>query len=190
VPALRSLGGACALALRASLATYAGSLGMGNPSRIPLPKTSMTTDSREQVRGASLAEPGSARRPQAGADAMSATTARKPAHLQRCDHRLRGAGLRPATSSRSRRHVGCDGAKASASATVRSSLARSRAPPGDLKPEQTPCRLRRRESQRICNGAIIACAEPGSARRPQAGADAMSAATARKSPALFPLPPS
>jgi hypothetical protein len=32
------------------------------------------------------------------------------AHLQRCKHRLRGAGLRPATVSRSRRCVGCDGA--------------------------------------------------------------------------------
>jgi hypothetical protein len=32
------------------------------------------------------------------------------AHLQRCKHRLRGAGRRPATVSRSRRCVGCDGA--------------------------------------------------------------------------------
>jgi len=37
-PALRSLGGVCALALRASLATYAGSRGRGNPelSHVPL----------------------------------------------------------------------------------------------------------------------------------------------------------
>ena len=33
IHALRSLGGGCALALRAALATYAGSRGMGNPSR-------------------------------------------------------------------------------------------------------------------------------------------------------------
>jgi hypothetical protein len=59
-------------------------------------------------------------------------------HQQRCKHRLRGAGLSPATSSRRR---------CRAPLTLQASPARSRAVPGDRKPEQTPCRLRRRESK-------------------------------------------
>jgi hypothetical protein len=118
-----------------------------------------------------------------------------PRRLPRCDHRLRGAGLRPATVSRSRRFVGCDGATISATCRCKHRIARSRAMPGDRKPEQTLCRLRRRDrhpasrssifrrstgSVNVRNGSISACAEPGYARRPQAGADAWSAATARQ----------
>jgi hypothetical protein len=200
------------------------------------PRASADPPAPSTSNGASIAcgEPGFARRPQAGADAVSAATARKTARLtllklppirrlrvpatvqaspagsraspgdhkpeqtlcrlrrrerqpasrsssfrrsagseyqQRCKHRLRGAGLRPATTSRSRRHVGCDGAKDS--------------PPHAPRASADP------PAPSTSNGASIACGEPGSARRPQAGADAVSAATARKTArlTLLKLPP-
>jgi hypothetical protein len=38
--------------------------------------------------------------------------------------------------------------------------------PGDRKPEQTLCRLRRRDNQRDMQVQASHCVEPGSARRP------------------------
>ena len=108
-------------------------------------------------------EPGSARRPQAGADAVSAATARQSDAVSAATARQpanRPSRRKTAEVASLRRGY------ASRSASFRRSpgfvIARVQQP----KPGGSPA------------------PEPGSARRPQAGADAMSAATARKSDAM------
>ena len=122
-------------------------------------------------------EPGSARRPQAGADAVSAATARQSdavsaATARKSDAMSAATARQPANRPSRRKTAEVASLRrgyASRSASFRRSpgfvIARVQQP----KPGGSPA------------------PEPGSARRPQAGADAMSAATARQ-PTRQPTP--